>query len=234
MKTSVLFLLIPLCFGQSVRVSSAPEIRLPAPKLDGNNPAVWVDGELNVYTSTGIPVRMSGPGVHRLAMADAPLITTPEHLPLWIESVWRDDDGTVYAWYHHEPMAVCDGNFLTAPKIGALISHDGGQRFDDLGIVLENSTPMNCDSPNGYFGAGNGDFSVILDRQRKYFYFLFTNYGGPLETQGVAMARMAFADRVQPVGSVYKFAKDGWTEPGMGGELTPVSSYGGGLAMETM
>ena len=35
-----------------------------------------------------------------------------------------------------------------------------------------------------YFSGGHGDFSVVLDREQKFFYFLFTNYGGPVETQG--------------------------------------------------
>jgi hypothetical protein len=36
--------------------------------------------------------------------------------PLWIEATWIDADGTLFAWHHHEPGAVCaDGN-LTSPK----------------------------------------------------------------------------------------------------------------------
>ena len=143
-------------------------------------------------------------------------------VPLWIESTWVDADGTVYAWYHHEPGGLCGKMDLTAPKIGALVSRDGGLSFDDLGFVLESADPVDCSSQNGYFAGGNGDFSVILDRERKYFYFLFGNYGGDLSGQGLGIARMEFDRRRQPAGSVWKYFNGGWTEAGLGGRVSPV------------
>lgn len=195
---------------------------MPAAMVDGNSPGFWVDGELRVYTSTGAqPEAMSGRDIASLQMAEHPVVTPGDHYPIWIESVWRDEDGTVYGWYHHEPSGLCGGK-LTAPKIGAVVSEDGGKTFRDLGIVLESGDPVNCNAQNGFFGGGHGDFSVILDRERHYFYFLFGSYGGPWWTQGVAMARMAFEDRAQPVGAVHKYADGAWTEPGIGGAVTPI------------
>jgi hypothetical protein len=127
----------------------------------------------------------------------------------------------VYGWYHHEPSGLCGGK-LSAPQIGALVSSDGGQTFHDLGIVLSSGDPINCAARNGFFAGGHGDFSVILNRERQYFYFLFTNYGGPPQNQGVAVARMAFEDRANPLGAVMKFHQGEWTEPGIGGAVTPV------------
>jgi len=63
---------------------------------------------------------------------------------------------------------------------------------------------------------------VIPDREGKYFYFLFDNYGGSSETQGMVMARMAMEDRANPVGAVYKYYNGEWTEPGLGGRVTPI------------
>ena len=103
-----------------------------------------------------------------------------------------------------------------------MVSSDGGKNFRDLGIVLESGDPVNCSAENGFFGGGHGDFSVILDRERKHFYFLFGNYGGPWWNQGVAMARMAFEDRAQPQGAVFKYANGAWSEPGIGGAVTPI------------
>lgn len=97
-------------------------------------------------------------------------------------AVWQDIDGRLFAWYHHEPGGVCDS--LTAPQIGALVSTDGGRTFNDLGIVLSSGYPNDCASRNGYFAGGHGDFSVILDREQQYFYFLFGNYSGPLRARG--------------------------------------------------
>jgi hypothetical protein len=208
-------------FGQFAFVLPASEVSMPAPTVDGNSPGFWNAGVLNVFTSTGLPEGMTGAGVTALSVSAPPGVVPSDHYPLWIESTWRDEDGTVYAWYHHEPGGVCDGK-LTAPMIGALVSTDGGHGFRDLGIVLSSGEPVNCGAQNGFFAGGHGDFSVILDQDRRYFYFLFTNYGGPVQNQGIVMARMAFADRFEPRGAVMKFFEGAWQQPGIGGAVTPI------------
>ena len=85
---------------------------------------------------------MRGDSFEDLASVPPPEVETA-HLPIWIEAVWKDENGTVYAWYHHEPPGLCGGK-LTAPEIGALISEDGAQTFRDLGIVLSSGDPLNC------------------------------------------------------------------------------------------
>jgi hypothetical protein len=190
--------------------------------VDGNSPSVWVNGTLRVYTSTGELVGMAGANLSSLLQTETPVVTPREHYPIWIESVWRDADGAIYGWYHHEPQGVCGNNDLTAPKIGAVVSDDGGNTFRDLGIVLSTGDPLNCRARNGFFAGGHGDFSVVLDQARQYFYFLFGNYSGPLEHQGVAIARMRFEDRANPVGAVYKYYGGAWNEGGIGGFVTPI------------
>jgi len=127
----------------------------------------------------------------------------------------------VFGWYHHEPGGVCS-NGLTAPKIGAVVSYDNGKTITDLGIVLESGITPNCDSENGFFAGGHGDFSVVLGPQGKYFYFFFTNYIGGGEEQGIAVARLAFEDRLHPAGAVQKYYDGKWEEPGIGGRMTAV------------
>ena len=63
---------------------------------------------------------------------------------------------------------------------------------------------------------------MILDQDQRYFYFLFDNYSGPLEHQGVAIARMQFEDRANPVGNVHKYYVGAWDEPGVSGFVTPI------------
>jgi hypothetical protein len=142
--------------------------------------------------------------------------------PYWIEATWTDEDGSIFAWYHHEPAGLCGTSRLTAPEIGALVSSDGGQSFLDLGIVQRSGYGIDCSSLNGYFGGGNGDFTVLLNRRENCFYFLFSNYGGPLEEQGIAIARMPFERRRNPVGAVEKYFQGRWHEPGISGRVTPV------------
>jgi hypothetical protein len=108
------------------------------------------------------------------------------------------------------------------PQIGAAMSYDGGNTFHDSGAILTSGVPADCNSKNGYFAGGHGDFSVVLDREQQYFYFLFGNYGGHAGSQGVVAARMSYADRFQPVGSVWKYFEGDWTERGIGGRTTPL------------
>ena len=81
--------------------------------------------------------------------ATQPVVLGPSiHYPYWIEAVWADRDGTLLAWYHHEPQGVCPGLPLTAPEIGALLSEDAGKTFIDLGIILESGDAADCCSRN--------------------------------------------------------------------------------------
>ncbi len=168
-------------------------------------------------------MRSSGANQSGLGRPQAVVLGQSTHRPYWIESTWVDGDGTVLAWYHHEPAGVCGpSSHLTAPKIGALVSYDGGESFTDLGIILESGYPVDCSAKNGYFAGGHGDFSVVLSRNKQYFYFLFSNYSGPLESQGVAIARMPFDRRYNPVFAVEKWFDGGWSEPGLGGRVTAI------------
>jgi hypothetical protein len=133
-----------------------------------------------------------------------------------------EDDGVLFAWYHHEPGKICPGTGLTAPKIGAMVSYDNGVSFQDLGFILESGDPIDCSAQNGYFAGGNGDFSVIPDLNGGYFYFVFSNYGGDVSAQGIAIARMDFNDRYNPGGSVWKNYNGVFSEPGLGGRVTPI------------
>jgi hypothetical protein len=167
--------------------------------VDSNSPVHWIDGQMVVYNSNGVPSVAWGENLFSLGTAQRVAFSNEPVRPLWIEATWQDADGTLFAWYHHEPPGVCpkQGNIqLTSPKIGALISHDGGAAFEDLGIVME---------------AGG------------YLYFFFGNYGGPDAGQGVAMARMAIGDRWNPAGNLWKYSGgDAWDSPGLGGPVTPL------------
>lgn len=138
---------------------------------------------------------------------------------MWIESVWENGNGKLYAWYHYEQTNVCNG--LSVPQIGALVSRDGGQSFTDLGIIINSGDAIDCDAQNGYFAGGHGDFSVIVDPQGEYVYFLFGSYGGDVSQQGIATARMSIAALNNPVGAAWKYHDGAWQEPGLGGKVTP-------------
>ena len=78
------------------------------------------------------------------------------------------------------------------------------------------------ESANFYFVGGNGDFCVNPDLHNEYLYFFISTYNKDIAQQGVAVARMKYSDRDNPIGKVFKYHKGGWEEPGLGGLVTPI------------
>ena len=196
--------------------------------VDSNSPAYWDDGRLVIFNSAYYPTRTTGSSLDTLGEpVDVENLGLHRGGGWWIEAVWPDPEtGVLYGWYHLEPD---DLECLTAPFIGAAVSYDGGESWLDLGPVLDSDEPIDCSYDNGYFAGGHGDFSVILDQQGEYFYFLYSNYSGSAEEQGVALARSAFEDRGQP-GTTSKYFNGAWDEPGLGGRADAIFPTGTGWA----
>lgn len=225
----------------SFDLRDAPLVELPGAPWPGtdrfgatdcNNPVHWDGGTMYVFSSVLHPYRSSGPDLFHLA-------GPPQRIDFgdgqtwkmggrWFEATWRDEGENLYAWYHNEPPDVCERRkprdwFVTAPRIGVAVSHDNSLNWRDMGIVLESPPDaLVCDTPNGYFAGGNGDFSVILDGRGEYLYFLISTYHRDVAEQGISIARMPYADRDDPVGKVVKWHQGGWSEPGLGGHVTPI------------
>ena len=209
--------------AQTIELRPATEAVPPSP-TDSNSPAYWQNGNLVLFNAMGTPYRSEGADQFSLIGQVQVQFGQDHPSPSWIEAAWVDDDGTVFGWYHYEPPGLCGGNGLTAPKIGAVVSYDNGYSFQDLGIVLESGDALDCNAQNGYFAGGHGDFSVAVDASRTYIYFSYDNYGGDVSSQGVAIARLDFNSRFNPAGSVWKYYNGDFTEPGLGGQLTPTFS----------
>jgi hypothetical protein len=201
----------------------------PAPKLkfptnsDSNSPAHWDGDRFFIFNSLHHPSRSLGKSVKDLGETKEITYHNTANGGRWIEATWQAEDGTLYGWYHIEPLGLVPGTNLTAPKIGALVSKDNGETWKDLGVMLEaRNDPLKVAAKNGYFAGGHGDFSVMLDDQQKYLYFYLSNYTGAVNEQGVAVARMEWKHRNRPVGRVWKWHQGEWKEPGVGGSLTPI------------
>ncbi|HZP84085.1 MAG TPA: hypothetical protein VFB21_20760 [Chthonomonadaceae bacterium] len=221
----------------TVRLRDAPTLRFRgaggpeasyAGETDCNSPAHWDGDTLFIFNSAGHPWRSSGPDLfHQDQSHQAVQFDNQVNGGRWFESTYRDEDGTLYGWYHNEPGGVCpdraDARHLTAPRIGCARSTDNGATWHDLGFVMEAPpNSLHCaETKNHYFAGGNGDFSVLLDAKKEFFYFFISTYGDFAE-QGVSVARMRCADRANPVGKVWKWHKGKWEEPGLGGHLTPI------------
>ncbi|MFZ9747091.1 MAG: immunoglobulin domain-containing protein [Opitutaceae bacterium] len=218
-------LLLPLAAAglraQEVRVRPAPRVEMPR-EVDSNSPAFWRDGRLFWFGSHGRPWLNEGPTQFGPWATSEVDLQSANAWPHWLESVWPEADDRLWGWYHTEPVGMFPDSTLTAPKIGAVLSTDGGRTLRDLGIILDAGDPPDRWAMNGYFAGGHGDFSVLPDRERKFFYFFFDNYAGPAAGQGVGVARMAWEDRANPVGKVWKYHEGAWNEAGVGGKMTPI------------
>lgn len=224
MKFALLLAMIALSLpAQKARVQPAPPVDMPG-QVDSNSPGYWWDGSFHLLNSTGDgPVKSDGSDQFHLGAADPAVMRRLEPWPTWMESVWPDPvSGAIFGWYHREHFGLCPGSNLSVPEIGAAMSFDGGMSWLDMGAVITQGDPIDCSAQNGYFAGGTGDVNVMIDRENQYFYFFFGVYGGPLEGQGVGVARMPFANRYGPAGSVKKWYNGAWSEPGIGGRITPI------------
>lgn len=189
-------------------------------ETDSNSPAVWeiVDGQwkLSLFNSVAGAAHLSrGPHVQRLRdEGHVRWAGAAPHGGVWIESVIRDADSW-YAFYHNEREGiVCAGSGKVWPRIGAARSDDRGVTWTDLGPLIETpADTVTCDTRNHYFVGGVGDFSVVLDADRAYAYIHYTQYVEADGHVGVAVARMAWADRDQPTGRVDIWNDGAWLPP---------------------
>ena len=189
--------------------------------VDSNSPGVWaqVRGRMILHvlmSIDGSPGRALGLGLTSLGPSQKVTIEPWPSGGNWLEAVIADDDGVWYGYYHNErPSQFCGEELQRmAPRIGAVRSFDHGRTWEDFGTIIEAPPETDeCASPNTYFVGGVGDFSVILDRDKLDLYFFYSQYVGWMPSQGVAMARLPWADRNEPVGKVTVYADGGWTSP---------------------
>lgn len=209
----------------TARIVYGSRFNLPG-DVDSNNPAAWalVDGvaRLFVFSSWGgIPTRASGASLESL-QDEGPVAFAmhPGH-GVWVEAIVPDDAGTWYAYYHHErPADFCGRPDRQLPRIGALRSADQGKTWDDLGIVLDAPSGSEaCESGNRFVLGGVGDVTAVLDAESKDVYLYFSQYLRDPSAQGVAVARLAWADRDQPAGKLTIWNNGAWLPDGAGTPL---------------
>jgi len=200
----------------SVRLVHAPRLTLST-DVDSNIPMVWerVEGLWRLFAFTsinGIPSRHTGASLDRLQNGGrAALVPDPGH-GVWIQSIVPDENGAWYGFYHHErPAEVCGRPDQFILRLGAARSRDHGRTWQDLGIILEAAPDtLACASPNRYVIGGVGDVSALLTPDRADLFLFFSQYSRHPAHQGVAVARLAWADRDAPVGRLTVWAGRAW------------------------
>lgn len=197
---------------------SAPIVTLPG-AVDSNSPVMWDldEGQRKMFVLTshsGVPAVSSGLELTRLA--------SPTHISLlphpgygvWMEAIVSDDVDAWYGFYHNEwPATRCGREDRFVPRIGAARSRDRGRTWQDLGVVIQaRQSQTACGSTNRYVIGGVGDVSVMLDHDKQYLYFFYSQYPTMAELQGVAVARLQWADRDRPSGRI-EIWRDGIWDP---------------------
>ena len=190
--------------------------------VDSNSPIVWDidDGEHKMFVMTsydGVPRVSSGPALGRLSAAADVTMTPHPGYGVWMEAIVFDDVETWYGFYHNEwPATRCGRDDRMVPRIGAAKSIDRGRTWQDLGAVIQSpQSATACQSNNRYIIGGVGDLSVMLDPDQQYLYFFYSQYQQQRDAQGVAVARMLWADRDRPAGRL-ELWRDGIWEPEAG------------------
>lgn len=217
---AAIWVLIPLQAQSTrtptARLVSAARFNLPA-EIDSNNPMAWslVDGVNRLFVLTswgGVPVRSSGTALETLQPGAPVAFRSHPGDGVWMEAIVPDDVGTWYGFYHHErPADLCGRPERQLPRLGAMRSEDQGATWEDLGIILDASTGSEaCDSANRFVLGGVGDVTAALDPSGQDLYLYFSQYSRAAEGQGVAVARLAWADRDAPVGKVAVWNDEAW------------------------
>ncbi len=205
--------------GSSARLVSAPRLLMPG-AVDSNVPLAWdlVDGVAKLFAFAswgGVPAQLAGASLDSMQrIDDVRIVPHPGH-GIWIESVIPDEGGVWSGYYHHEaPADICGRPDRSIPRIGAARSLDRGLTWEDLGVIIEAPADSQaCASANRYVIGGVGDLSAMVDHARQDLFIFFSQYSKDASMQGVAVARMAWADRDAPRGRIAIWRDGAWMPP---------------------
>ena len=210
-----------------VSLVAAPTILLPG-GVDSNSPIVWdlEDGQRRMFAFTsysGVPSMASGNDVGRLGAPTEIVINPHPGHGVWMEAIVTDEVGTWYGFYHNEwPATRCGRDDVMVARIGGARSTDRGRTWEDLGPVIQAmQSATACDSTNKYIIGGVGDLSVMLDDSKQYLYFFYSQYQRQPQSQGVAVARIQWADRDRPSGRLELWRSGIWEPEAGRRELLP-------------
>jgi hypothetical protein len=203
----------------SARLVPAPALAMPA-QVDSSTPMAWdrVDGVWTLFAIAswgGAPSLLAGPQLDQLQRIESIALVPHPGNGVWMEAIVPDDVGAWYGYYHHEvPADLCGRPDRAILSVGAARSLDRGLTWENLGVILEGPRDSQaCASANRFLVGGVGDPSAVLDSEHRYLYLYFSQYAKDPLAQGVAIARMPWADRDAPAGRLVVRQDGAWLPP---------------------
>lgn len=200
----------------TARLVTASRLVFPG-LVDSNTPIIREprDGDARIFAITsfgGTPSLSVGDALDRLPPAAAVQFDPHPGHGVWMESVIPAEDGAWYGFYHQErPAEECGRDDRFIPRLAAARSSDQGRTWEPLGLVLEMPAATHaCGSSNRFVLGGVGDVSVMLDAEKQDLYFFYSQYVRDAARQGVAVARMLWADRDSPEGRIAVWQDGVW------------------------
>ena len=115
----------------------------------------------------------------------------------------------------------CGRNDRMVSRIGAAKSIDRGRTWQDLGAVIQSVRVRSRASQAIATSSAASVMSALLDADKQFLYLFYSQYQQQPDAQGVAVARMLWADHDRPAGRLALW-RDGIWEPDAGRrELVP-------------
>lgn len=141
------------------------------------------------------------------------------HCGRWLNSVWRDDNGTVHGYFHQEWRCdYADGDY-TNKSVGYAVSYDRGRTFNitpaSSGGTQANQLIAGYNTTSSH-QTGEGDHGVV--RMGDWLYMLFIEWDGDpsVRSTSTGIARSSLQDAGRP-GTWWKWYNGSWDSPGVGG-----------------
>jgi len=142
-------------------------------------------------------------------------------------------DGRLFAFYHaedHEDMPRLPADIPGFhASVGVAVSEDGGYRFEKLGPVLTGARPKHFQSYPGQGTGGVGIPSTATSRDGRHLLLYYTEFSqvddaGEQRGPQIGLARAPLDGKAPGPGRFRKHHRGAFSEPGLGGEDTPVLS----------
>ena len=211
----------------TARLVSASRFDLPG-EIDSSNPLAWslVDGVNRLFVLTswgGVPVRSSGASLETLQPGAPVAFSSHPGNGVWMEAIIPDEAGAWYGYYHHErPADSCGRPDRQLPRLGAMrsvIRARRGRTSASSSTRRPAARPATRPIVSCWAGSAMSPRCSTPTART----CISTSASTPREAalQGVAVARIAWADRDAPVGKAAIWNDGAWLPASRADESMP-------------